>query len=230
MEVTGSPHIGTLRERPLHAALKEWCSRPGDHLEARIDGYVVDVARKGLLIEVQTKSFSKMRNKAETLLEAGHRLRLLYPIAERKWIVKLGEGGEIIDRRRSPRRGAPFDLFAELVSFPTLLDDPLFEIEVVLTHEDELRVHVPGKAWRRKGWTILERQLVEVVGTVRIGRPEDLLTLIPHSLPTTFTTADLAATFSRQRRIAQQAAYCLRETGVIVATGKEGNAIQYQLA
>ena len=37
--------IGTLQESQLHAALKAWYSGPGDRLETRLDGYVVDILR-----------------------------------------------------------------------------------------------------------------------------------------------------------------------------------------
>ena len=46
--------IGTLNEKPLHAALKDWCARPGDQFEVFVDGFVVDIVRGNLLIEIQT--------------------------------------------------------------------------------------------------------------------------------------------------------------------------------
>jgi hypothetical protein len=39
------PGIGTLREGVLHAQLKSWYRKPGDRLEVRVAGYVVDVVR-----------------------------------------------------------------------------------------------------------------------------------------------------------------------------------------
>lgn len=37
--------IGTLNEKPLHAALKGWYARPGDRFEVPVDGYLVDIVR-----------------------------------------------------------------------------------------------------------------------------------------------------------------------------------------
>jgi hypothetical protein len=37
--------IGSLNEKPLHAALKEWYARPEDRFEASVDGFVIDVVR-----------------------------------------------------------------------------------------------------------------------------------------------------------------------------------------
>jgi len=66
---TSPPHIGTLREGPLHASLKQWCARPGDRFEVPVDGYVIDLVRDDLLIEVQTSGFSSMKEKLRDLLE-----------------------------------------------------------------------------------------------------------------------------------------------------------------
>ena len=92
-------HIGTLREKPLHASLKQWCSQPGDTFEQPVDGFVIDVVSDDMLIEVQTRSFSSMERKLTTLLELGHRIRVVHPIAIDKWIVKVDdEGDEIVHR------------------------------------------------------------------------------------------------------------------------------------
>ena len=60
-----APHIGTLREKPLHASLKRWYTQTGDRVEVRVDGFVIDIVRDDLLIEVQTRGFSSMKRKVE---------------------------------------------------------------------------------------------------------------------------------------------------------------------
>ena len=80
--------IGTLNEKPLHAALKTWCARPGDRFEETVDGFVVDILRGELLIEIQTKNFAAMKRKLYQLVPH-HPVRLVYPIARERWIVKL---------------------------------------------------------------------------------------------------------------------------------------------
>lgn len=223
-----TPHIGTLREKHLHAALKRWYSRPGDGIEVPIDRFVVDLVRDDLLIEVQTRGFSSMKQKVTALLDLGWRVRIVHPIAVNRWIVKIDADGAALSRRRSPRHGDPTDIFAELVSFPDLVAHPNLEIHLVLTHEEEYRVHTPDRAWRRKGWMVVERRLIDVVDTVMISSLEDLADLIPAGLPETFTTADLAIAMERPRRAAQQMAYCLRSLDVIVPVGKAGNTVQYR--
>jgi hypothetical protein len=223
--------IGTLREKPLHASLKRWYARPGDLVEVPVDGFVVDLVRADLLIEVQTSGFSSMRHKVAALVELGHRVRIVHPIPIDKWIVKVDGDGTVQSRRRSPRHGIPTDVFAELVSFPGLLVHPQLEVDVLLTIEEEVRCHTPGRARRRRGWGIVERRLIEVVESLLVATAGDLVGLLPDGLPETFTTADLAERLGRPRRAAQQMAYCLRKAGIIAAVGKGGgNAVAYRVA
>jgi len=220
--------IGSLNETPLHAALKRRLAPPGSRFEVDVDGYVVDVVADDLLIEIQTRNVAGMRPKLAALLP-NHRLRLVLPVAERKWIVRCFEDGSRT-RRRSPKRGRAEDIFRELVSIPDLLSHPNFEVEVALTEQEELRRHQPGKAWRRKGWVVVGRELLAVGERRRLRRPSDLLTFLPDALPDPFGTAELAALGGLPRRTAQEAAYCLRALELIEPVGKRGNAVLYRTA
>ena len=224
-----SPHIGVLGEGPLHASLKRWCAQPGDREEVAVDGYVIDLVRDGLLIEIQTRGFASIKRKVAGLLDAGYRIRIVHPIAIDRTIVKLAHDGEVLDRRLSPKHGCAIDLCAELVSFPELLDEPGLEIEVALTREEEFRRHEDGRAWRRRGWVVVERHLVDVVDTMLIDSSECLLGLLPAQLQEKFTTSDLADGLQCTNRLAQQLAYCLRKGGAIDVVGKRGRSIEYRV-
>ncbi|NOX23770.1 MAG: hypothetical protein GXP36_11870, partial [Actinobacteria bacterium] len=115
--------IGSLNEKPLHFDLKEWYRRDGDLVEAPIEGFVVDLVRDGLLIEIQTRGFAAMRKKFDRLLDS-YPILLVHPVAVEKWIVKLDEEGNETSRKRSPKHGIAADVCAELVSFPSLLSHP----------------------------------------------------------------------------------------------------------
>lgn len=223
-------HIGSLNESPLHQAVKDWYAAPDDETEVALGGYVIDLVRAdGELVEVQSGNFGQMRAKLEALL-AGHRLRLVYPVAQAKWIVKVSEEGEILSRRKSPKAGRVETLFAELVSIPHLLAYPNLRLDVLLVSVEEVwRAHDKGgkRGWRRGGWIIHEKRLVEVVDCHTFTEPEQLAALLPKTLPASFTTAELAACAGLPRRLAGQMAYCLREMGQIQATGKRGRAWLY---
>lgn len=220
--------VGTLNETHLHAALKQRYAEPGDLIEATVDGFVVDIMRGDRLIEIQTRSFRGLRTKLDRLLDR-YRVRIVHPVPATKWIVKGPHAGRPASRRRSPKAGSAHDVFAELVSFPWLLDHPHLALDVVLTEEEEIR-RFDGKSWRRKGWSTVDRRLLAVGDTVAIERPADLLGLVPEGLPQPFTTAELAGALGRPRRLAQQMAYCLRECGLLASDGKDGNAVRYRCA
>jgi hypothetical protein len=218
--------IGSLNEKPLHAALKDWYRRDGDLVEVPTEGFVVDLVRAGTLIEIQTGNFAAMRRKFDRLLD-GHSMRLIHPIAALKWIVKVDDDGGEVSRRRSPKRGIAADVCAQLVSFPTLLSHPNFVLEVLLTEEEEVWRPDP-RGWRKGGFAIEERRLVGVVDSAGFESPGDLLALLPAGLPNPFTTKDLASGLGRSRHLAQEVAYCLRESGAIDAVGRDRRGHLYR--
>jgi hypothetical protein len=220
--------IGSLNEKPLHASLKKWYADPTDQFEVSVDGYVIDIVRGDLLVEIQTRNVAAIKRKLVGLT-ALHRVRLMYPIAQEKWIIKLPKEGDGKDsRRKSPKRGTLDQVFEELVSFPKLLSSPNFSLLLLLVHEEEVRRYDAKRGWRRKGWVTQERRLLDVVDQRLFETPEDMGTLIPSELAEPFTTSDLAVAIGRPRWLAQKMAYCLREMDVIARVGKRGNAILYE--
>ncbi len=221
------PHIGSLNEKPLHAGLKAWYAQPGDHTEVPLEGYVIDIVRDDLLIEIQTGSFASIKAKVADLV-VRHRLRLVYPVAREKWLLKLPPDGRgRATRRKSPKRGTWVDVFHELVSLASLVPQPSFSVEVLLVQEEEARRFDARRAWRRGGWVTHERRLVQVTDCRLFASANDYMALVPAGLPEPWTTAALAAALGKPRRLAQRMAYCLREMGAIAPVGKHGNAILY---
>lgn len=220
-------HIATRQEGPLHAALKTWYAVPGDRHEVPLDGRQIDLVRGELLVEIQTGSVSAIRGKL-TALVATHPVRLVYPIAVERWIVRVDGEARLLGRRRSPRRGRWEHAFHALVGVAALMPCAAFSIEVVLTREEEVRRHAPGRVWRRKGWEILERRLVDVVDRRLFAHAGDYAALLPAGLPGPFTTADLARALDIDRTLAQKMAYCLRTAGAIDVVGRVGRAVAYQ--
>ncbi len=227
--MAASTGLGTYREGSLHAALKALYARPGDRVEASVDGYVVDVVRGDELVEIQTASFASAACKLRKLV-ADHRIVLVHPIAVERWLVRVDADGGVAGRRRSPKRGLPMDLFHELVAFPELLADPNFRVELILIREEELRGPVPSGARYRypREWWRLDRRLMDVVDTIRVDAPADLLDLLPAGLPEPFTSTDLAAISGRPRHLAMRTAYCLQRAGATRCTGRRGRLRTYE--
>jgi hypothetical protein len=222
--------IGTLGEKSLHSALKAWYARPGDSLEELVQGFHIDIVRHNLLIEIQTSNFSSIRNKLKTLTEK-YRVRLVFPIAQQKWIVRLAlDGVTRLGIRKSPKKGRIFHLFEELVSIPDLIKNRNFSIEVLLIQEEEIRRDDGQGSWRRKGWSIIDHRLLEVINRQIFNKPSDFLALIPAYLSDPFSTLELAEGIDQPRWLAQKMAYCLRLTGVFEVVGKNGNTVLYSVS
>ena len=222
--------IGLLNEKPLHASLKEWYAQPGDQFEVTVDGFVIDIVRDDLLLEIQIGNFASIKSKLKELVRA-HQMRLIYPIAQEKWIVKQAKDNSGRGtRRKSPKRGRVEELFWEMVSFPHLLANSNFSLEVLLIREEEVRRYEGKRKWRRRGWVTEERRLLGVVDQSLFEEPADWRTLLPESLGESFTTRDLAEALGIRRQLAQKMAYCLRKARVIELIGKRGRASSYGVA
>lgn len=217
--------IGLQNEKSLHASLKQWYAIPGDRLEVKVEGFVIDIVRDNILIEVQTKNFSAMGKKLRKLVP-NHRLRLIHPIANTKWIVKLNKNrDEIISRKKSPKKGSIYDLFDELIRIPDLMGQDNFSIELLMIIEEEIRSEDGKGSWRRKGVSIIDRRLLEVVEKVKLTCVEDFNQFIPKELEMPFSNK----TFSKAAGItlikARKATYCLKKMSLIKEVGKKGNEL-----
>ena len=232
--------IGILRESDLHASLKRHYARPSDQIEVAVNGYVIDIVRgaeargdpdRGAeLIEIQTGNFSALKRKLPALLE-NHRVRLIYPIAQAKWITRVKADGKTqMSRRKSPRRGALEDMFVELVSLPELMAHPNFTLEVVLIHEEEWRYLRAGrKRYRAREWRVCQRRLLGVIEAIEFATPSDFRRFIPIDLPAPFTSRELAEALQRPDYFAHKITYCLRKMGVLTVVGKRQRAWLYAL-
>ena len=228
--MTSSPeaaHIGTLAEKSLHAALKAWLAQPGDRLEARVDGYVIDLVRGDLLIEIQTRGFAKLKRKLAALLERGHRVRLVYPLPAGKWIVRQAGDGTPLGQRKSPKRGRAVDAFRELVRIPHILPHPNFAFHILFTHQEEIWRDDGRGSWRRKRWSLHDHRLLEVVVERRFDTPGNYLALLPPGLPQPFSNRELAAALRISLSLAGKMTYTLCKMGVLQHTGKRRNAYLY---
>ncbi len=227
--MTKRPVIGTLQERSLHATLKELYTTGDSRTEVSVDGFVVDVVRNGVLIEIQTRNFAAIKNKLRALLK-DYQVRLVYPLPKKKWIVKeTPNGSKQLSRRTSPKRCGFEDVFDELVRIPKLIAHSNFAIEVLLIEEEEIRRQDGKGSWRRRGWSIVDRKLLEVLDRRLYEGPSDFLHFIPDSLEKPFRNSDLVEALGISRRLGQRLTYCLRKMNALKTVGKKGNALLHDI-
>ncbi|MCK4258536.1 MAG: hypothetical protein KAX49_06135 [Halanaerobiales bacterium] len=227
--VEESNSIGMRNERSLHSELKKWYALPGDKFEVRVDGFIIDIVRGDQLIEIQTRNFYAMKKKLEKLIK-NHQVHLIYPIPKEKLIIRISELGEIISKRKSPKKGKPIDLFDELLRIPKIINEKNFTLEILMVLEEEIRCEDGKGSWRRKGVSIKDHKLVEVLETIKFNKKEDFYKLLPGDLVQPFTNKILAERMKIPVRKARKITYCLKKMGMITELGKSGRELLYELA
>ena len=217
-----------MNEYTLHSAIKQWYSLPGDTFEVSIGGFVVDVVQGSLLVEIQTKNFSAAKRKLQRLV-GDHKVRLVYPIAKQKWIVRVAQSGEPLSRRKSPKKGRLVDLFHELVRLPGLIEHRNFSLEVLMIEEEEVRCNDGRGSWRRRGASIKDRKLISVTERVLFKDEKDFLRFLPGELPDPFTNKDLSVRVAVSVNLARKITYCLKKMGTIAEVGKRGRELLFHI-
>lgn len=225
--------IGVSNEGTLHANIKEWYSLPGDRFEVKVDGYIVDLVRECpgdemLLIEIQTGNFPAIRRKLRILLN--HRkVRLVYPVAKEKLIIKLNPAGQVVSSRKSPKEGHPLELFNELLRMPDIINYENFSLEVLMVKVEEIRCTDGKGSWRRGGVSIKDRRLLEVCERHQFNTSADFIRFLPEDLPRPFSNKHLAHCLGRSIYMARKVSYCLKKMGLIQEVGKKGNELLFEV-
>ena len=217
-----------MTEQTLHEQLKEFYARETGEIESPHGDYRVDVVRGDLLIEIQTRSFSSIRDKLRDITKS-NRVRLVHPIADRKWIIRLDRDGKQVSKRKSSKRGKIEDIFYELVYLPKLLIEPNFELEVVLVDLEEFWIDDGKGSWRRRRWSIHDKRMIELNERRLFKSPEDFKTLIPETLQSEFTSRMFSKEIGLNTRLSQKMLYCLTKMDVVERNGKKGRAYLYRL-
>jgi hypothetical protein len=218
-----------MTEQSLHEQLKEIYSEDKYPVEAAVDDYIIDVLRNDTLIEVQTGSFSAIKEKLHNLLYE-HKVRLVHPIPYLKWIIRLNEKGEKVGRRKSPKKGRLEEIFYELVYIPSLCCHGNFELEIPLVNVEEYWMDDGKGSWRRGKWSIHNRKLLHIQSKHLFKNENDFLPLLPANLPRKFTSWELKKETGLTKALSQKMIYCLRKMNLIEVSGKKGRSNLYSVS
>ncbi|MDR0669104.1 MAG: hypothetical protein LBF95_03385 [Treponema sp.] len=220
--------IGTRRESGLHRALKFHYGGQNGRIEQACGDYVCDcVTGEGEIVEVQTGSFGPLREKVTNLLSR-HRVRIVYPVIVTAYIETYNTEALLLRRRRSPRRGGPWDLFKGLLYAPEL---PLLKgltVELALIDALERRVQDGKGSWRRGGTSITGRELSGWHESIILKKPRDYRRFIPAALHGDFTVCSLAKSAGISEALARKTLYVLAKLGVVERTGNQGRFYSYR--
>lgn len=223
--------INLYSEYSLHAQLKHYLAKPQDRLEALIEGKVIDLVRAdGELVEVQTSHLGQLKQKALALAEKGYRVRVVYPISERRELRRLDPlTNELSSVRKSPKRGDLYELFDELARAPELIAAPNVIIEILLIRSVETKIRDGSGSWWRKGDRTVDKELVEVIASREFQTRAQWLALIPESRASPWTSAALGEALGITTRRAGRLLYCFCRAGLLVESAKAGRYKAYEI-
>ncbi|MDR0583362.1 MAG: hypothetical protein LBG57_03320 [Treponema sp.] len=224
-----SSKIGTRRESGLHRILKFRYAGPEGQTEVEAGGYVADgLSAEGEFIEIQTSSFAPLRQKARALALRGG-LRIIYPVIVAKYIEVLDKRKKPMYRRKSPRRGSPWDLFNALLYAPELPLIPGLRIELALVDVTEKRICDGKGSRRRKGQSILGRELSAWHESITLQSLKDYLRFVPFKGDEEFTSSLLSERAGIDTSTAQKTLNVLHKLKLVERIGKKGNFLVYRL-
>ena len=181
-----APHIGTLREKRLHTAVKrylcpdETChERPvGDLL--REDGakprrMVADILTEGHILEVQTGGFFPLREKIGWYLtHTPCRVTVVHPIPAVKYLSWIDPAdGTVLSRHKSPKKGKVRDVAKELYWISDYIGDPRFAVRLLLLELEEYRMADGWSRDKKRGSNRYERFPTALLGDVTLWSPAD---------------------------------------------------------
>ncbi len=223
----GMNGIGTLSEKTVHSVLKSYLSPDSINHEIKVGGFVADICTGNEIIEIQTRSFDKLRRKLHSFLSFAP-VTVVYPIPNIKWIRWVNpQTGEISPPRKSPKIGSCYTIFPELYKIKDFLVNPNLRFKIVLMNVEEYRFLDGWSKDKKKGSTRCDRIPTELVEELQITSIEDYKALIPDTLTEEFTSRDFKKASGLPLHHAQTALNILHYIGVVDRIGKKGNSFVY---
>ena len=220
--------IGTLGEKTVHSVLKSYYSPDQINHEIKVSGFVADICTGNEIIEIQTRNFNKLRRKLQAFL-AFAPVTIVYPIPYIKWLRWVNpQTGEISPRRKSPKLGSPYMIFAELYRIKDFLINPNLRLKIVLMNIEEYRFLDGWSENKKKGSSRSDRIPTELIRELTISNLMDYQLLIPDSLGAAFTSKDFKKASGLSMSHAQTALNVLHSIGAVNRIGKTGNSYIYE--
>jgi hypothetical protein len=233
--------IETYNESGLHRSLKMlYTERFKGKTEQEIEGKVCDVVTgDGEIIEIQTGSLSKLALKIARLVP-NHKVRVVYPLVKEKWIETRDEGGQLISKRRSPKKAGTYSIFRELTGiYPWVLHEHfILELLEVKVLEKRIRTEKPMQLANKsrrfpRNWYKTDKELLSIEDSRTLAGPASYLALLPFSPEDVFSVKALAslqdASGQRIGKNAPLAIWVLQKMRLIELAEKRSNTKYYRL-
>lgn len=220
--------IGTLSEKTLHAVVKNYMEPNEDFHEVPLEGYVADIFRENEVVEIQTAHFNVLRRKLDKFLPL-YKVTIVYPIPATKWVVWVDpETGLEVSKRKSPKKGSPYQAFKELYRIKTYLKHPNLNIMFLFMDVEETKLLDGWSQDKKRGATKYDRVPVDLIDEMLFERVEDYRMMIPPEL-SEFTTREYAKSAKIPLGQAQTALNIFHYLNLVERIGKKGNSYIYEV-
>ena len=153
---------------------------------------MADICRDNKIIEIQTGNFNKMRDKLEVFLK-DYSVTIVYPIPCVKWLNWIDKDSlEVKSRRKSPKKGTPYQAFYELYKIKNYLKNSNLHLKIVMLDVEEYRLLNGWSEDKKRGSVRYDRIPLRIEQEIDIDEINDYMQLIPYNLPENFLVKDYA--------------------------------------
>ena len=213
----------------MHAVLKNYYAPDEDMHEIPIENYVADIYTGTEIIEIQTRSMNRMRKKLEAFLPL-YPVTIVYPIPREKWLLWIDEEtGEVSQKRKSPKKGNPYQAFIELYKIRPFLSNPNLRLRLALIDMEEYRLLNGWSRDKKKGSERYDRIPTAFVEEICIDCIRDYMQLIPYELPEQFTVKEFAKCAKIPAQLAGTILLIFTDLELVTRVGKKGNSYIYEV-
>lgn len=220
--------IGTLSEKTVHAVVKHYMEPNADYHEVPLEGFVADIFRDETVTEIQTANFNKLRRKLERFLPL-YPVTIVYPVPATKWVIWVDpETGLEVSKRKSPKKGSPYQAFRELYRIKPYLSHPNLRVLFLFIDMEETKLLDGWSRDKKRGATKHDRIPLGLVDEMMFERVEDYRMMIPPEL-SNFTTREYAKSTKIPLAQAQTALNIFYSLEVVERVGKQGNSYLYEV-
>lgn len=242
----GSAGIGTLREKRLHMVIKHYLSGDPAYEEVPIHELsgagrrrdcVADVRLPdGHIFEVQTGGFYPLRRKLALYMEhTDSPVTVVHPLPYIKYLSWIDPAdGQVLSRRRSPRRAHVTAVAKELYWLSDQIGDPRFTLRLLLLEIEEFRMKDGWGRDGKRGSNRYERIPTALHDQIDLNTPADYAAyFLPPALAATpclpFTAADYARVTGIRGRATYGTLHLLEKLRLIREDGIAGRSRCYRI-
>ncbi len=219
--------IGEYQEKAIHFILKNYFENDSDKMEVKIDGMVMDILNEEGIIEIQTKSFDRLRNKLDKFLD-NYSFTIVYPLINSKKITWMNSENEADYNRKSPLHMNVFNSFRELYKIKKYLKHKNLHFCFVFLNIIEFKnLDGYGKDKKKKA-SSFNKLPIDIEKTVYFDSFKEFENIFDGN-ENNFTSLELSKMKKIKLKDAQVALTVLNYLEIVERIGKSGRSYIYKV-